>query len=258
MAIEPTRITPPPPTRRQQLAPGEMTILEHLQELRSRVMWMAIAVVVGMAIFFVPSLGFGAVELLLLPARQAQPDFKPQYIEPMENIVTYFQVALLGGVAIGMPMIVFQTLRFVAPALTSAEKRWVYPIAFGAALAFVGGMAFGYFFILPPSLGFLLNFGSSIAEANFRIGNYINFVTRMLGVMGLVFETPLVVMGLAKLGVVTWRKLLAWWRFSIVVAFIISAVATPTIDPITQGLVAGPIVVLYFVGIGLAWIVKRN
>lgn len=257
MAIEPTRI-PREPSRREQLAPGEMTILEHLQELRMRVMWMGIAVVAGMMLFFVPSIGFGAVEYLLLPARAAQPDFKPQYIEPMENIVTYFQVALLGGVSLGMPMIVFQALRFVAPALTSSEKRWIYPIALGAALSFIGGMAFGYFFILPPSLGFLLTFGSSIAEANFRIGNYINFVTRMLGVMGLVFETPLVVMGLAKLGVVTWRKLINWWRFAIVVAFIISAVATPTIDPITQALVAGPIILLYFVGIGLAWVVKRN
>ena len=110
----------------------------------------------------------------------------------------------------------------------------------------------------PPSLGFLLDFGSTIAEPNIRIGNYINFVTRMLGVMGLVFETPLVVMGLAKLGVVTWRKLIGWWRFAIVVAFIISAVATPTIDPVTQSLVAGPIVLLYFVGIALAWLVKRN
>lgn len=235
-----------------------MTILEHLQELRMRVFWMALAIVIGMGLFMVPSLGFGAIDLLLQPAREAHPGFKPQYIEPMENIVTYFQVALLGGVALGMPMIVFQVLRFVAPALTSGEKRWIYPIALGASLAFLGGMAFGYFFILPPSLGFLLDFGSSIAEPNIRIGNYINFVTRMLGVMGLVFETPLVVMGLAKLGVVNWRKLIGWWRFSIVVAFIISAVATPTIDPVTQALVAGPIILLYFVGIGLAWVVRRN
>lgn len=256
MAIEPTPISRP--SRRDQLAPGEMTILEHLQELRTRVMWMAIAVVVGMSIFFVPKLGFGAVDFLIAPARSAHPGFKPQYIEPMENIVTYFQVALLGGVAFGMPMIVFQTLRFVAPALTPGEKRWVYPIALGAAGAFIGGMAFGYFIILPPSLGFLLDFGSSIAEPNIRIGNYINFVTRMLGVMGLVFETPLIVMGLAVIGVVNWRKLLGWWRFSIVLAFVISAIATPTIDPVTQSLVAGPIVGLYFVGIGLAWLVRRN
>ncbi|RLT26706.1 MAG: twin-arginine translocase subunit TatC [Chloroflexi bacterium] len=255
MALEPTPITP---TRRQQLAPGEMTILEHLQELRGRVMWMAIAVALGMGVFFVPTIGFGAVDLLIEPARVAHPGFKPQYIEPMENIVTYFQVALLGGVAAGMPMIVFQTLRFVAPALTSSEKRWVYPIALGAAGAFIGGMAFGYFFILPPSLGFLLDFGSSIAEPNIRIGNYVNFVTRMLGIMGLVFETPLIVMGMAMIGVVNWRKLLGWWRFAIVLAFVISAIATPTIDPITQSLVAGPIVALYFVGIALAWLVRRN
>lgn len=85
-------------------------------------MWMAIAVAVGMSVFFVPTIGFGAVNLLIEPARVAHPGFKPQYIEPMENIVTYFQVALLGGVAAGMPMIVFQTLRFIAPALTPARS----------------------------------------------------------------------------------------------------------------------------------------
>src|SRR5438477_11434188 len=177
-----------------------MTILEHLLELRSRVMWCAIAVAAGMMFFFIPTIGFGLVQFLLRPGQQALAGFKPQYIEPMENIVTYFHVALLGGVAVGMPMIVFQTLRFVAPALTSNEKRWIYPIALGASLAFLGGMAFGYLYILPVTLKFLLTFGSNVAEPNIRIGNYISFVTRMLFIMGAVFETPILVMGMAKLG----------------------------------------------------------
>ena len=155
-------------------------------------------------------------------------------------------------------MIVFQTLRFVAPALTSNEKRWIYPIALGASLAFLGGMAFGYLYILPVTLKFLLTFGSNVAEPNIRIGNYISFVTRMLFIMGAVFETPILVMGMAKLGLVTWRKLLGWWRFAIVICFTVSAVVTPTIDPITQTLVAGPMVLLYFAGIFLAWVVRRN
>ncbi|MDA1010506.1 MAG: twin-arginine translocase subunit TatC, partial [Chloroflexi bacterium] len=104
----------------------------------------------------------------------------------------------------------------------------------------------------------LLTFGDSFAEADWRIGNYIDFVVRILLVMGFVFETPLVVMGLAKFGVVTARQLLRWWRFAIVLAFVIAAIATPTIDPVTQTLVGGPIIVLYFVGIGLAWIVRRE
>jgi len=235
-----------------------MSLLEHLLELRSRVMWSAIAIVAGMSIFFIPPLGFGFIEFLLEPARSSIPDFKPQFIEPMENIVTYFQVALLGGIALGMPVVVYQMMRFISPALTPMEKRWIFSIVIGASFAFFAGMAFCYYVVLPPALGFLLNFGSSFATADIRIGNYISFVTRMLGVMGLVFETPIIVMGLAKVGLVTARQLLRQWRAAIVLAFVVSAIATPTIDPVTQSLVAGPIVVLYFVGIGLAWLVRRG
>jgi sec-independent protein translocase protein TatC len=138
------------------------------------------------------------------------------------------------------------------------EKRWMFPIVVGATLAFIGGMAFAYYVVLPVTLEFLFSFGSGVAEPDIRISYYINFVTRMLLVLGLVFETPLLVMGLAKAGVVNARKLLKMWRFAIVGAFVLSAIVTPTIDPVTQSLVAGPIVLLYFVGIGLAWLVRRN
>src|SRR5690606_23023389 len=161
----------------------------------------------------------------------------------------------LGGITLAMPMIVYQVLGFVTPALTSQEKRWVFPIVLGATVAFLGGLAFGFWVVLPFTMEFLLTFGDSFAEADWRIGNYIDFVVRILLVMGFVFETPLIVMGLAKFGVVSAGQLLRWWRFAVVLAFVIAAIATPTIDPITQTLVGGPIIVLYFVGIGLAWLV---
>ena len=237
---------------------GQMTLLNHLIELRYRVMWMAAAVVVGMVAFFIPQIGFTVIDWMLAPARASVPDFRPQFIEPMENIAAFFRVALLGGLTVAMPVVVYHALRFVTPALTRSEKKWLFPIVFGASLAFVGGVAFGYFFILPVTLRFLLTFGSSVAEADWRIGNYIDFVTRMLGIMGLVFETPLLVMALAKFHIVTWPQLLKFWRYAIIIAFVIAAIVTPTIDPVTQALVGGPICILYFVGIGLAWLVRRD
>jgi sec-independent protein translocase protein TatC len=237
---------------------GEMTLMEHLLELRKRITWIAVAVFIGMGIFFIPPIGFRVVELMLQPARQSIPDFRPQFIEPMENILVYFRVALLGGVTAAMPMIVFQVLGFVTPALTPQEKRWVFPIVAGATLSFVAGLAFCFFFVLPFTLDFLLTFGEQFAEADWRIGKYIDFVTRMLLVMGLVFQTPLIVMSLAKFRVVTARQMLKYWRFAVVGAFIVAAIVTPTIDPVTQSLVGGPIIVLYFVGIFLAWLVRRE
>ena len=240
------------------VAGGEMTLLEHLLELRKRITWMAAAVLLSMMIFFVPAVGFRFIEALLAPARQSIPDFRPQFIEPMENITVFFRVALLGGITLAMPVVVYQMLAFVTPALTRNEKKWLFPIVFGATAAFLVGLAFAYWVVLPITLGFLLTFGSSFAQADWRIGNYVDFVTRMLLVLGLVFETPLIVMALAKARVVSARQLLRWWRYAVIISFVIAAIVTPTIDPVTQSLVGGPIIALYFIGIGLAWLVRRD
>lgn len=237
---------------------GSMSLLDHLFELRKRVTIMAIAVMAGMIVFFIPAVGFATIEFLQAPALKENPEFRLQAIAPMENIVAYFRVALLGGLAIGMPVIVYQILRFVDPALERSERKWVYPIAFGASFAFIGGLAFAYYVVLRFAFGFLGKFGSEFAEINWTITNYIDLTTRLLLILGVVFETPIVVMGLAKMGIVNARMLLGFWRYAIVGAFAFSAVATPTPDPIVQTLVAGPMVALYFVGIGLAWLVRRD
>jgi sec-independent protein translocase protein TatC len=164
-------------------------------------------------------------------------------------------VALLAGIAIAMPVLVYETLAFIGPGLTRAEKRWLYPIVLGASVAFVAGAAFAYYIELPPALRFLLNSGEGI-KPFINITSYIDFTTRLMLVTGLVFELPLFVMGLAKLHIVSSRKLIGWWRYAIVLAFIVSAVVTPSIDPITQTLVAAPMIVLYFLGIILAKLVE--
>ena len=156
-----------------------------------------------------------------------------------------------------MPVLVYEALAFVGPGLTREERRWVYPVAVGASLAFVGGAAFAYYIEMPPALRFLLHSGGGI-EPFINITNYIDFVTRLMLVTGLVFELPLLVMGLAKLHIVSSRKLIGWWRYAIVLAFVAAAVVTPSIDPITQALVAGPMIVLYFTGIVLARIVEGS
>jgi sec-independent protein translocase protein TatC len=258
VATNPTPIPSQDDEERRRRETGEMTILEHLLELRMRVMWMGIAVVLGMCVFFAPPIGFRVVEFLKEPAVRQIEDFNPQAITPMENIVVYFKVALLGGLTLAMPMIVFQTFRFISPALTPGEKRWAYPIAFGASAMFVLGMAFAYTIVLPQAYGFLFQFGTEeIAESAPTISSYMDLTTRLILVVGLAFETPILIMGLAKFGIVSAQRLRRGWRFAIVIAFIASAILTPTPDPVTQTLVAGPIVILYFLGVGLAWFVRR-
>jgi sec-independent protein translocase protein TatC len=235
-----------------------MTLLEHLLELRGRVTWAAAAIAAGTFVFFIPQVGFAAIDFLIEPALSRNPDFRAQAITPMENIFTYFRVALLGGIALGMPMLIYQSMRFISPALTREERLWLIPIAIGGSLAFVVGMAFGYWVVLPTAYGFLFTFGRDFAEITPTISSYMDLTTRLILVMGFVFEVPIFVMGLAKMGVVNAKQLIGWWRIAIVAAFAASAIATPTPDPVTQSLVAGPLVVLYFVGIGLAWLVRRS
>ena len=156
-----------------------------------------------------------------------------------------------------MPMLMYQVLAFVTPALTQGEKRWLIPVVAGTSTMFALGVAFSYFFVLPAAYGFLFTFGSQFADPTPTISSYIDLTTRLILVVGLGFQTPLVIMALAKFGLVTARKL---WRFkawAVVLVFAISAILTPTPDPVTQTLVAGPMLVLYFVGIGLAWLVRR-
>ncbi|MDA0352349.1 MAG: twin-arginine translocase subunit TatC [Chloroflexi bacterium] len=254
----PPQVQPEPEPETERVEGGEMTLLEHLFELRSRITWSAAAVVVGMLPFFVPSIGLRAIDFLLEPAMQQNPDFRAQAISPMENIVTYFRIALLGGIALGMPMLIYQALRFVTPALTPQEKRWVLPVVIGASLSFGLGLVFGYLVVLPTAYGFLFSFGQDFAEIAPTISSYMDLTTRLLLVMGVVFETPIVIMGLAKFGVVSAKKLLGWWRWALVGSFVISAIATPTPDPITQTLVGGPMFFLYMFGIVLAWFVRRE
>jgi sec-independent protein translocase protein TatC len=155
-----------------------------------------------------------------------------------------------------MPVIVYQILRFVSPALRGNERKWLYGTAIGATFLFLLGVAFAYYVALPPALDFLLNFNTDLAEPNIRIGAYIDFVTRLLFWTGVSFETPLIVMYLARFGIVRAGQLMRWWRQAIVASVAVAAVVTPTIDPVTQSLVAGPIIVLYFIGVILAFFVQ--
>jgi sec-independent protein translocase protein TatC len=230
--------------------------MEHLQELRFRLFVSAITVVIGLGV--TAYFGVDIIDFLKQPGEAADPEFELQFIEPFELFVAYFRVALLGGLIFGMPMIVFQTLRFVSPGLSSDERRWVYFTVVGSSALFLGGVAFAYYIALPPALDFLFHFGGDLARPDLRVSSYIDFVTRLLFWTGVSFETPIVVMFLSRFGLVSPRQLLHWWRLAIVVAFIMAAIVTPTIDPVTQSLIAGPIIVLYFLGIGLAYLVTRQ
>jgi sec-independent protein translocase protein TatC len=223
-----------------------MTLIEHLEELRQRLIKAIIALVVT-TLF---SLVFTRQLLLALIAPLG--GVLPQAVRPTETFVTYMKVALMAGIALAMPVIIYQFIRFVVPGLTRRERRYLYILVPGATLLFLIGMAFCYFFMLPFAISYLHGFLSDVIRQDWTIDYYISFVTTFLLATGLVFETPLVVFFLAKLGVVTPATLKRNRKYAIVIAFVIAAVITPTPDPFNQTLVAGPLIILYEVGILLS------
>jgi sec-independent protein translocase protein TatC len=229
----------------------EMTLMEHLKELRNRVFISSIAVVIGIVVcffFWEAILGW-----LQAPVRQHDPDFRLASFSPTDRLVVLFKIAMYGGILLASPVLVYQFLAFVVPGLTPRERRLILPAMLGVAVFMLMGMSFAYWVILPVSLEFLLNFGSSEIENVIGLRQYIDFATRVIFFVGLAFELPMVIALLAKLGMVNWRQLLGFWRYAIVLVFVIGAVATPTPDPLTQALVAGPLFCLYFVGIVFAY-----
>ncbi len=235
--------------------PGsELTIMEHLLELRRRVFIMAAGIGVGT----VAGLIFAKriINFLEQPARNVYPNFRPQQVEPLEFVGAYFKVALLVGLIIAMPILIYEILAFVVPALTRNERRWMFPILFGVLTLFLLGVVFSYYLVIPRALDFILNFGRDQADPHIRIGLYIDFVVRLVFWTGVLFELPIVMMVPAKFGIITARKYLKWWRYAIVLGFFAAAAVIPNISPIEQITVAVPIIGLYFVGVGLAKLVQ--
>ena len=236
----------------------EQTLLQHLGELRRRVFICVIALLVGSVISFV--FFEQIIEVLVSPAKDLGLGTGGEliYTEVTELLTTAIKVSFVSGLILASPVILFQVVMFIAPGLTSREKRYLFGFMPAVLLAFVGGVAFAYYVLTPPALHFLLTFGGDVAVPLIRISNIINLMIRLLFWMGLAFETPLVMYLLASLGIVSAQGLGRFRRYWVVVAFILAAIITPTVDPVNQGLVAGPLLVLYEAGILLARIAGRG
>jgi sec-independent protein translocase protein TatC len=230
----------------------ELPLLEHLRELRSRLIKAALALTITTAL----CLTFAEQEINLLV--QLAGDHKLIALKPTETFVAYVKVAFYSGIALSMPLLVYQLFRFLAPGLTRAERRWILLSLPAVTLFFVAGVLFCYFLVLPSALDFLLNFGTPKIENTPTISEFVSFVTRFLLAVGVAFETPVIIFILSKLGVATPKRLGRFRRWAYVLAFVIAAIITPTPDPINQTIVAVPIILLYELGILFARVGARR
>ena len=252
---------PPPddPEPDEDLGGGEgaeLTLGEHLVEIRQRLTVATLSVVLTTVVTLV--FAEQILDYLLQPGRDALPNFRPIYTELLGYIGAYIKISLMLGIAGAMPVIVYQVYAFIHPGLTRAERRWILPIVFVATFAFAAGGAFAFYLGWPPALDFLLNFGDNIADPQVRINNYIDMLTRFVFWTGIIFEMPLFLMGLGAFGLVTAKKLVGMWRWAIIGSFLLAALITPSIDPVTQTIVAVPAMGLYGLGVLLVRIVEPH
>ncbi|HJO07754.1 MAG TPA: twin-arginine translocase subunit TatC [Chloroflexota bacterium] len=226
---------------------GVMSLRGHLLELRSRMTIAAIAVMACSLILW-PFKDF-VFEVLQSPLPSGS---ELQQITPTESFFTFIKISLMFGVGVSSPLVVYQMLAFISPGLYPNERRMIYySLPAVAGLFFIGAM-FAWFVVLNFTLGFLTNFSPEDIRTSLSVSSFADFVTKILLAVGLVFETPLVIFLLARLRIVSTKRLQGFRRYAIVVIVIIAAVITPTPDPFTQMTVAIPMYLLYELGVLLS------
>jgi sec-independent protein translocase protein TatC len=240
-----------------------MSLIEHLVELRTRLVRAGLGVLLGLIVGVVLVLPEGPVQLIDIIIQHFTPADNPypplSAIGTAEQFTSYMTVALALGVVFAMPLIVYQLLAFIVPGLTDKERRILFLALPFVTLFFLGGLAFGWFITAPAAIRFLIGFsGSELIQAQPAISDFLGTVTTLLLINGVVFELPVIIYVLAFLGVVTAKQLGKYRRFALVAVVIIAALITPTGDPINLLLLAVPMYLLYEVGVILARFVPKR
>jgi sec-independent protein translocase protein TatC len=230
---------------------GEMTLMEHLLELRSRLVKASIALLITTAISFL--FADRLVDILTIPIGGRQ---VLEAIDVTENLGVFMRVSLISGVVLAMPVLVYQFLSFIVPGLTREERRYLWIVVPSASLLFLTGVAFAYFVMLRAALPFLIGF-LDIPTAP-RPQSYFGFVGRLTFWIGASFETPLILAFLSRLGVVTPDSLKKNRKYAVVLIALISAAITPTVDPVNMLLVMAPLFLLYELGVLLSRLMYRQ
>ncbi|GAB4828823.1 hypothetical protein Ancab_018484 [Ancistrocladus abbreviatus] len=227
----------------------EMSVFDHLEELRQRIFMSVLAV--GAAIL--GCFAFSKDLIILLEAPVKAQGVRFLQLAPGEFFFTTLKVSGYCGLLLGSPVILYEIIAFILPGLTRAERRFLGPIVLGSSVLFYAGIIFSYFVLTPAALNFFVNYAEGAVESLWSIDQYFEFVLVLMFSTGLSFQVPVIQLLLGQTGLVTADQMLSIWRYVVVGAVVAAAVLTPSTDPLTQVLLAGPLLGLY---LGGAWMVK--
>lgn len=236
---------------------GEMPFLDHLEELRWRIVWSLGAVVLGLIAGFTLVVKYELIRILQEPIAPYLPG-KLVYTSPADPFSITLNAAIIIGIIIASPVIIYQVWAFLSPALHRHEKKVVIPVIIGAVLLFVAGVAMAYFFVLPMILKFLMNFQAASLEPMITAAGYFGMVSTLALTFGAAFELPVLILALAALGLVTPKFLAKFRPYALVLAFLASAIVTPGDIFLATLALCVPLYLLYELSIILAMIIFRK
>ena len=233
----------------------EMGFLEHLEELRWRLVKSLIAIIIGSA------LSFGYIDeilnVLLYPTNRTNNEINIQVLSVQGMFLIKWFISFISGFIIALPLLIYQFWQFIAPGLKVNEKKFALPFVFFAFTSFISGVSFGYFVLIPFSLEFFSGIGAPHVANNFSIQYYFSFLTWLLLGAGIIFQLPVVSLVLSAIGILTPAFMRHYRKHSIVVIMILSSFITPP-DPVSMLIMTFPLVFLYEASIGVSWLVNRN
>jgi len=241
-----------------------MTFFEHLEELRTRLMWSLVP--------FIPAFIAAWIyreevfSLLVVPLNTAWQSMglgtpKLHFASPVDPMVVYLKQSAVVAFLLSSPWVFYQGWSFIAPGLYHQEKRYVVPFVLASTVCFTIGGLFGWFYIFPPTFETLMDFSGKLPggvveiEPTLMMGEYISFISQMLFVFGITFEVPVIITFLSLAGLVTSKQLLKFGRWWVVVASLLAAILTPTQDALSMLLLMGPLIGLYYVAVGLSYLI---
>lgn len=242
----------------QELEAGRMSFLEHLDELRKRLIAMIIGIAVGCVIAFI-FLDRYIFPFIMLPLQQMLPDGgRLITTEATEYFMLWLKVGLLSGLLIATPFVLWQVWLFVAPGLYSHEKRFAIPFVLSSSIFFFAGAAFSHYVAFPVTWRFFIDFTADFIQFLPRVGPAFSLYVKMLLAFGIIFQMPVLVFALARMGVITGRFLLRNFKYATLIIFVLGAVLSPGGDIASQMMMAGPMMVLYIVSIGIAFAFQKR
>jgi sec-independent protein translocase protein TatC len=235
--------------------PDKMSFLEHLDELRSRLVKVLLWLIAATALcwFFRDPI----FHFLTQPLRVSHPDIKFIFTSPSEALMLKLKMSFFVGIFLAAPCVLYQVWAFVAPGLYRHEKAYALPFILAGSLFFLGGAAFGHYYLFPITFRFLVDFGGEDMQFLPKVGEYYSFYSWFLLGLGIVFQLPVVIFVLSRIGLVTPGFLMRKFKYAVVISFVVAAIITPTPDIVTQSLLALPMLGLYLLGVGVAALFGR-